>query len=873
MSGRDEQNETLRSPGDDGDETRPVASGETSRPPDRLGDYLVGAFLGKGAMGRVHKARHQKTGATVVIKFVPLHERGVIVEALRAEVAGLATLSVPNVPKVLDTGIDQGVVWFAQEYIDGVDLGEILHRRRDGESSFHVDFDDQAAEGHNGAPPPGLGAPADELPGYVAWFRDLAFALENVHRAGLLHRDIKPANIMLAQGRVPYLIDFGLSIQASASEAMIGRPAGTLPYMSPEQAGLGWAGLGPASDIYGLAITFHELLTGERVVKSRDRAAIVREILHQDVPRPSRVNGLVPRSLDPIFLRATAKKVEDRYSDAGELGRDLDDWLRPPSAGRRLRQWSVDHPRLVWLAGLVLLMLLVLGFVLAPGSEDPWRAERGRLGALVGRPEAAANALDALPDQLDDASWREAMGPLVGELVEVGAAARTVRLISEVCFTLAVPERPTPWAEAGATAARLVGRVPDCPDLHWQVAFDRYMAMDSVAADAAIERGLECCDDPRDHRRLLTLRLAVARQGGADATMRRLIIERDRIRIPSSLSDDSQLELCIDVLGLLFAPEPDAEALRGQLSLLEAAFAGGREIAARSLHARVLLALGQARAAYEAMSGLEDLFDRDTSAAGVARRLGLESYQILAGFLASLDDSAESSFRRAEITRRAARFLAERPRQLDWFCDRLCRSPALDRPTPPQQQALLDFLAGVDASGLVAGRPRHQSVYDLASRASDLLAVASDLDRLEAFAGYLDTFAPAPDAFDPDGAELAWRRYRDHLRYGVLRALNDPAADPSVSAVGPARQRLERIGALALAVAGDGGFERLHTALALAFESLVRGTIRHRMADGPGPSRAELNDLKSRLGQLDDPDVEAVVRRIDWLLECLEENG
>ena len=117
----------------------------------------------------------------------------------------------------------------------------------------------------------------------MTWFRDLANALAALHAAGIVHRDVKPANILIDPEQRPFLIDFGLS--SSAETTVDGILAGTVPYMSPEQTLGGWVAITPRSDIYSLAVTFHEVLTGRRVTQGMARETMLREIAFVPVAR------------------------------------------------------------------------------------------------------------------------------------------------------------------------------------------------------------------------------------------------------------------------------------------------------------------------------------------------------------------------------------------------------------------------------------------------------------------------------------------------------------------------------------------------------------------------------------------------------------
>jgi serine/threonine protein kinase len=302
-----------------------------------MGHHAIGRLLGSGAFGLVFAARDTRTGARVAIKLADLadHRR---VEALRSEAEWLASVNRPNIVKLFAQGEDQGYAWIATELVEGHSLAELIADGNSGvpasDFTIRVEPDDvpttevedrEPAQRHRG----GRRRLRDQkhLRRTMTWFRDLALALHDVHELDVIHRDIKPANIVIHHGGTPYLIDFGLGISEFDTDGREVYLEGTLPYMSPEQASGGTRGIGPRSDLYSLAVTFHEALTGERVVRSRNRQRILAEVIHEPVPPPSRVDRRIPASLDPIFATALQKDESLRYPDSATLATDIEAWL------------------------------------------------------------------------------------------------------------------------------------------------------------------------------------------------------------------------------------------------------------------------------------------------------------------------------------------------------------------------------------------------------------------------------------------------------------------------------------------------------------------------------------------------------------------
>ncbi|MFO0842673.1 MAG: bifunctional serine/threonine-protein kinase/formylglycine-generating enzyme family protein [Gemmataceae bacterium] len=330
----------------------------------RLGRYAVRELLGKGGFGAVYAAFDDGLRREVAVK-VPFECRLATEELgkVRAEAWLHAALDHPNVVPIYDVGETADVpFFFVSKLIRGENLAQRIERSRPGPR--------EAA---------GLLVP-------------LALALDHMRQRGLVHRDVKPRNVLLDEGGTPYLTDFGLATQPSP--AAEGAPerlllAGTLPYMSPEQASGHVGRVDHRSDVYALGVVLYELLTGERPF--RGEAKRVREDIQRRPPVPPRqLAPAVPRDLERICLKALAKAPEQRYQEAGQLAEDLGCWLRgePPRhvGAARLRRglWWVrrNRERVGWVA-LALLALALVGWVATRPTPEPEPAPDRRVAATV----------------------------------------------------------------------------------------------------------------------------------------------------------------------------------------------------------------------------------------------------------------------------------------------------------------------------------------------------------------------------------------------------------------------------------------------------------------------------------------------------------
>jgi tRNA A-37 threonylcarbamoyl transferase component Bud32 len=233
--------------------------------------FEITECLGRGGMGVVYKARQKSLDRWVAIKVLAPERVGEerFAERFAREAQLLARLNHPNIVTVYDYGQTDGLFFIVMEYVDGVNLRDLL---RDGKV--------EARQALAIVPP-------------------VCDALQYAHDKGIVHRDIKPENLLIDRdGRVK-IADFGIAALVGAG----GEAAGTPPYMAPEQAGRE-AAVDHRADIYALGVVLYELLTGERP--------------GGDLMTPLRRLQIDVR-LDEIVLRALEKAPERRFQTAVEF--------------------------------------------------------------------------------------------------------------------------------------------------------------------------------------------------------------------------------------------------------------------------------------------------------------------------------------------------------------------------------------------------------------------------------------------------------------------------------------------------------------------------------------------------------------------------
>jgi len=238
----------------------------------QLGPYEVICLLGSGGMGEVWKARDPRLGRLVAIKRLASAHAG----RFQHEARAIAALNHPHICQIHDIGPDYLVL----EYIDGQPL--------------------------RGPVPPTEA---------VHLALQIASALEEAHRQGILHRDLKPANIMVT-GRIAKLLDFGLAklvdAEIEATRTGEGIVSGTAAYMSPEQAE--GKALDTRSDIFSFGAVLYELLSGQRAFRGTSTAAVLSAVLRDDPPPID-----APAALDLILRRCLQKPPAQRFQSTGEL--------------------------------------------------------------------------------------------------------------------------------------------------------------------------------------------------------------------------------------------------------------------------------------------------------------------------------------------------------------------------------------------------------------------------------------------------------------------------------------------------------------------------------------------------------------------------
>ena len=276
------------------------------------GRYRILKQIGRGGMADVYLAKDLiLDGEEVAVKVLRTNYQTdpIAVARFQREARAMADLDHPHIVRITDIGEEEGQQYLAMEYVAGLDLKRYIkeHRPLSNEEAVRI-------------------------------MGQILLAMRLAHTRGIVHRDLKPQNILLTPDGTAKVTDFGIAVAfAETSLTQTNSMLGSVHYLSPEQARGSKATV--QSDIYAMGIIFYEMLTGH--IPYDGDSAVTIALQHFQKPLPSVIaeNPSVPQALENVVIKATAKKLTDRYKSVAEMYVDLSSSL---SYNRR------NEPKLVF---------------------------------------------------------------------------------------------------------------------------------------------------------------------------------------------------------------------------------------------------------------------------------------------------------------------------------------------------------------------------------------------------------------------------------------------------------------------------------------------------------------------------------------------
>lgn len=260
------------------------------------GRYRIVKQIGRGGMADVYLAKDLiLDGEEVAVKVLRTNYQTdpIAVARFQREARAMADLDHPHIVRITDIGEEDGQQYLAMEYVAGLDLKRYIKE--------HYPLSNEEA---------------------VRIMGQILLAMRLAHTRGIVHRDLKPQNILLTPDGTAKVTDFGIAVAfAETSLTQTNSMLGSVHYLSPEQARGSKATV--QSDIYAMGIIFYEMLTGH--IPYDGDSAVTIALQHFQNPLPSVIaeNSSVPQALENVIIKATAKKLTNRYRSVSEMYVDL----------------------------------------------------------------------------------------------------------------------------------------------------------------------------------------------------------------------------------------------------------------------------------------------------------------------------------------------------------------------------------------------------------------------------------------------------------------------------------------------------------------------------------------------------------------------
>jgi serine/threonine protein kinase len=317
-----------------------------------IAGYRIESEVGRGGMGVVYLAEQASPKRRVALKILTpnLANDPTFRERFQRESDAAASIEHPNIVPIYGAGESDGQLYLAMRYVQGTDLGTLITRERSLQP-------DRAAR----------------------ICAQVANALAAAHEHGVVHRDVKPGNVLVDANDHAYLSDFGLvrRIEIQTGITKTGQLTGTVDYVAPEQ--IRGEPVDGRADLYSLGCVLYECLTGDPPFRRETEVATLYAHLESPSPRPSDRVPSIPRELDDIAVKATAKAPERRFRTGGEMASALASGVSAEAARPPGRRWGVAG---AIVGALVVAVVAVIVLVSDGGPEPPDNGTPGSAGTI-----------------------------------------------------------------------------------------------------------------------------------------------------------------------------------------------------------------------------------------------------------------------------------------------------------------------------------------------------------------------------------------------------------------------------------------------------------------------------------------------------------
>ena len=365
--------------------------------------YEILEEAGNGGMATVFKAKDHVLNRYVAVKVLKdeYTTDSEFIKRFNTEAQSAAGLSHANIVSIYDVGYEEenNLYYIVMELVKGKTLKQII--KKDGVISWKW---------------------------AVNIAMQIASALEEAHKNGIVHRDIKPHNIIITEDGIAKVTDFGIAKAVSNSTiTAFGTTIGSVHYFSPEQAK---GGITDAkSDLYSLGVVMYEMLTGRVPFDADTPVSIALKHMQEEPTEPIEINENIPTAINQIVVKAMKKDPQERYQSATEMLKDLAKALKDPDGdfviienkdgeytrvmktvktdktkeGKNKKGFFAKHPKskiLLFILGLILLFTVV--FFVTKIALDGGITRKVNIPNLVNKTVAEVqNEVDSLKLKLE----------------------------------------------------------------------------------------------------------------------------------------------------------------------------------------------------------------------------------------------------------------------------------------------------------------------------------------------------------------------------------------------------------------------------------------------------------------------------------------